>query len=90
MVCWSFNVEKAPWWGGFYERVVGSVKRCLKKVVGNAQLTFDELLTAIVEVEATLNARPLTYVATDDVQELLTLQPRIVFTVCSASPLLLG
>ncbi|KAL5488551.1 hypothetical protein EMCRGX_G017505, partial [Ephydatia muelleri] len=30
-VCWSFNVAKAPWWGGFYERLVGSVKRCLKK-----------------------------------------------------------
>eukprot|EP00731_Ephydatia_muelleri_P009508 Em0005g94a len=71
-VCWSFNVAKAPWWGGFYERLVGSVKRCLKKVVGNARLTFDELLTVIVEVEGTLNSRPLTYLAADDVQEPLT------------------
>ena len=71
-VCWSFNVAKAPWWGGFYERLVGSVKRCLKKVVGNARLTFDELLTVIVEVEGTLNSRPLRYVAADDVQEPLT------------------
>ena len=71
-VCWSFSVAKAPWWGGFYERLVGSVKRCLKKVVGNARLTFDELLTVIVEVEGTLNSRLLTYVAADDVQEPLT------------------
>ena len=71
-VCWSFNVAKAPWWGGFYERLVGSVKRCLKKVVGNARLTFDELLTVIVEVEGTLNSRPLTYVAADDAEEPLT------------------
>ncbi|XP_046854266.1 uncharacterized protein LOC124447403 [Xenia sp. Carnegie-2017] len=58
---WKFNLERAPWWGGFFERMVRSVKRCLKKVLGNARLTFDELLTILVEVEATLNSRPLTY-----------------------------
>jgi len=33
----------------------------LKKVIGNARLSFDEMLTVLVEVEGTLNARPLTY-----------------------------
>ena len=33
-VTWSFILEKAPWWGGFWERLVGSVKRCLKKNLG--------------------------------------------------------
>lgn len=41
---WRFNLERAPWWGGFFERMVRCVKRCLKKVLGNARLTFDELL----------------------------------------------
>ena len=30
-VKWNFNLEKAPWWGGFFERLVKSTKRCLKK-----------------------------------------------------------
>ena len=58
---WRFNLERAPWWGGFFERMVGCVERCLKKVLGNARLTYDELLTVLTEVEATLKSRPLTY-----------------------------
>ena len=23
---WTFNLEKAPWWGGVFERLVKSVK----------------------------------------------------------------
>ncbi|XP_032219971.2 uncharacterized protein LOC116603094 [Nematostella vectensis] len=41
-VSWQFNLEKAPWWAGFYERMVGSVKRCLRKALGEARLTYDE------------------------------------------------
>ena len=69
---WSFNVEKAPWWGGFFERLVGSVKRCLRKVIGQRRLTYDELLTVLTEVEVTLNSRPLTYLTADDLEEPLT------------------
>ena len=58
---WKFNLERAPWWGGFFERMVRSVKECLRKVLGNARLTFDELRTVLAEVEATINCRPLTY-----------------------------
>ena len=31
---WKFIVPKAPWWGGFWERMVQTVKRSLRKVVG--------------------------------------------------------
>ena len=69
---WRYNLERAPWWGGFFERMVGSVKACLRKVLGNARLSFDELLTALVEVEGTLNSRPLTYEYDEVGHEVLT------------------
>ena len=65
-VDWQFIMERAPWWGGFRERFVRSVKRCLKKSVGRSLLTFEELSTLIVEIEATLNNRPLTYICDDE------------------------
>ena len=69
---WSFNVEKAPWCGGIFERMVRSTKRCLKKTIGRAVLSYDELLTALTEVEMILNSRPLSYVSTEDLEEPLT------------------
>ena len=69
---WVFNIEKAPWWGGVFERMVRSVKRCLKKMTGRARLSLDELHTALVEVESIVNSRPLTYVAASDWEEPIT------------------
>ena len=71
-VRWTFNVPKAPWWGGVFERLIRSVKRCLKKMFGLSRLSYDELLTALVEVEMVLNSRPLTVVTADDLEEPLT------------------
>jgi len=71
-VTWSFNLEKAPWWGGFFERMVQSVKRCLRKTIGRAKLTYDELSTVLTEVEAIVNSRPLSYLSSEDLDEPLT------------------
>lgn len=69
---WSFNLEKAPWWGGVFERLIKSVKRCLRKTIGQANLSYDELLTTLAEVEMIVNSRPLSYVSTEDVEEPFT------------------
>ena len=53
---WRFNLERAPWWRGFFERIA-SVKDCLRETLGKARLTYEELLTVLVEVECMLNAR---------------------------------
>ena len=71
-VTWRFNLERAPWWGGAFERLVRSTKRCLKKVIGRAHLSLDELTTMLAEIEAVLNSRPLAYVSADDEEEPIT------------------
>ena len=71
---WDFNVELAPWMGGFYERLVGMVKRSLRKALGKACLTSEQLLTILKEAEAVINSRPLTYVG-DDINSFVTLTP---------------
>jgi hypothetical protein len=66
---WIFTLQKAPWWGGMYEWMIKSVKRCLRKTIGKAKLTYDELLTAITEVEMIINCRPLplSYTSSEDI-----------------------
>ena len=66
---WLFNAEKAPWWGGVFERLVKSTKRCLTKFIGQAKFSLDELHTAVVEVESIINSRPLTYLSPSDLEE---------------------
>ena len=48
------------------------MKRCLRKVIGQARFSWDELLTAMVEAEGVINSRPLSYVSMDDLEEPLT------------------
>ena len=52
---WKFNLEAAPWQGGFFERMVGSTKRCLKKLLFRSTVTFNELLTLLHQIEAVIN-----------------------------------
>ena len=42
-IVWQFNLSRAPWWGGQFERLVGIVKQALYKSVGRAVLTWKEL-----------------------------------------------
>ena len=58
--------------GGLFERVIRSTKRCLRKVVGRAKFSYDEMHTAIVEIEAIINSRPLAYLHPDDLEQPLT------------------
>ena len=52
--------------------MIRSAKRCLRKTIGRARVTYDELLTTVTEVEMILNSRSLSYVSTEDIEEPLT------------------
>ena len=52
--------------------MIRAMKRCLKKTIGRANITYDELTTIVTETEMILNSRPLSYVSTEDIEEPLT------------------
>ena len=62
---WNFTTALAPWQGCFYERLMGIVKRCLRKTTGRKHFILEQLSTLLAEIEAVLNSRPLTYVYED-------------------------
>ena len=64
--------------GEVFERMVRSTKCCLRKMIGRASFTRDELLTAVVEIEPVINSRPLSYVSATDIEEPLTRSHLIV------------
>ncbi|KAK3873849.1 hypothetical protein Pcinc_021180 [Petrolisthes cinctipes] len=59
---WKFTFPRAPWWGGWWERLIRSVKLSLRKTLGVKCLYRTELETTLHEIEAYINSRPLTYV----------------------------
>lgn len=77
---WQFIVELAPWMGGFYERLIGIVKRCLRKTIGKLCLTNEQLRTLLAETEAVVNSRPLVYVG-DDINSNIILTPAYFLTL---------
>lgn len=66
--------------GGFYERLVGIVKRSLRKAIGKLCLGSEQLLTILKEAQAIINSRPLVYVG-DDINSFMTLTPAHFLTL---------
>ena len=71
-IVWKFILERAPWFRGFYERMVQAVKQPLRKILGNARIDHGELTTAVAEIEGVVNSRPLTYICSDEFKEPIT------------------
>ena len=71
-VTWKFIPKRAPWYGGFWERLVGVTKTAIKKVLGRRYVSLQTLEAIVVEIEAVVNDRPLTFVPseTDDPEPL--------------------
>jgi hypothetical protein len=59
--CTKFNFipAKSPHFRGLWERCVQSVKRHLRRILGDASITYEEFYTLLTRIEACLNSRPL-------------------------------
>ncbi|XP_065182304.1 uncharacterized protein LOC135813015 [Sycon ciliatum] len=62
---WRFNPPRAPHFGGVFEAMIKAAKRALRSALATAELTDEELHTAIVAAEDLINSRPLTTVSAD-------------------------
>jgi len=59
----TFIPKRAPWFGGFYEQLIGITKNTLKKTLGRSLVNLDELNTIVIEIESVINDRPITYIS---------------------------
>ncbi|XP_030750174.1 uncharacterized protein LOC115877962 [Sitophilus oryzae] len=58
-ICWHFIPARAPNFGGIWEAGVKSLKFHLKRVVGEAHLSYEDFATVLIQIEAILNSRPI-------------------------------
>ena len=62
---WSFNAPDASFQGGVWERLIRSVKTALYTVMKEQAPREEVLHTVLVEIEHSVNSRPLTHVSLD-------------------------
>ncbi|XP_026741898.1 uncharacterized protein LOC113503951 [Trichoplusia ni] len=72
---WHFIPPHSPNFGGLWEAGVKSTKFHLKRVIGDATLTYEELTTLLSQIEACLNSRPMSTINVDDPGEPMPLKP---------------
>ena len=69
---WHFIHARSPWEGGFYERLIGVVKKCLSLAMYRRVFDYDSIVTLLKEVMTRVNNRPLTYISSslEDIEPL--------------------
>ena len=58
---WHFNAPLGPHLRGVFETMIKVAKRAVNNILGNADITVEELYTAFTGSESLLNVLPLTY-----------------------------
>ena len=70
----EFIPPYAPHFGGSWEAGVKSCKQHLRRVMGTANLTYEESSTVLAQIEVVLNSRPMSPMSSDP-HDLLPLSP---------------
>ncbi len=65
-IVWRFSPSLAPWWGGFWERMVKTTKEVLTSTMGRKEVDMDVFATFVTEASGIINSRPLLYFGDDD------------------------
>ena len=63
---WKFILQHTPRFGGLWEAAVKSLKPHLRRIVGSMTLTFEEMVSVVIQIENYLNSRPLIALPSDD------------------------
>ncbi|XP_058838571.1 uncharacterized protein LOC131694141 [Topomyia yanbarensis] len=64
-ITWHFSPPKAPHFGGLWEAAVKVAKRQLYRQLGNSKLSFEDLTTVLMQIEASMNSRPIVPLSED-------------------------
>lgn len=73
-VNWHFIPPSSPHFGGLWEAGVKATKFHLRRVIGDASITVEQLSTLLCQIEAILNSRPM-YPLSSDPNDLSALSP---------------
>ena len=85
---WHLIPPRSPHHGGLWEAAVREMKRLLKKLVAPHPLKYEEFLTLLTGVEASLNSRPLVDSGITEPEDDISLTPGhfIIFRPLRAPP----
>lgn len=86
-ITWYFIPAKSPHMCGIWEAAVKFCKFHLKRILGTASVSFEEMYTILTQIESCLNSRPLTPLS-NDLNDYLPLTPShfIIGDSLSATP----
>jgi hypothetical protein len=64
-ISWHFQPAYSPWFGGAWERLIQSIKKCINYVMEKEEPTDAVFRNALIEAELWMNRRPLTHIPID-------------------------
>ena len=74
VIKWLFNPLLCPHFGGVHKTMIKAAKRAIYVILSKADITDEELSTAVTGAEDLINSRPLTY-QTADIKDDIPLTP---------------